>query len=318
MRGRTILIGALLAASCDSEVPEPEARDLLSTAGLYSDLATQALAPGVREYAPQFELWSDGSEKRRWLRLPADGVIDTSDPDRWVFPIGTKIFKEFSRGGRNLETRMIERTGEGDRDYRMVAYVWRADGSDAEPMLDGYTDVLGTGHDVPKERECWDCHAGERGRVLGISALQLPWESSMLSLVELAEQGRLSSLPSAKFHLPGTSSIAAVLGYLHANCGTCHNPLGAAWEDTKLELRVRTTDQTPEETAIYATTIEVGIQSWRTEEYELNVVPGEPERSALIARMLRLDADRMPPIATETLDVSGIELIRTWILSLEP
>ena len=41
--------------------------------------------------APAYELWSDGALKRRWIRLPPDGRIDTSDMDSWVFPIGTQF-----------------------------------------------------------------------------------------------------------------------------------------------------------------------------------------------------------------------------------
>ncbi|MFN7134819.1 MAG: hypothetical protein ACK4N5_22255 [Myxococcales bacterium] len=37
----------------------------LSETGLYADFAARSLAPGVFEFTPRFELWSDGAEKRR-------------------------------------------------------------------------------------------------------------------------------------------------------------------------------------------------------------------------------------------------------------
>jgi hypothetical protein len=49
-------------------------------------------------FTPHYPLWSDGSAKRRWLRLPPGTSIDKSNPDAWEFPRGTKAWKEFSRG----------------------------------------------------------------------------------------------------------------------------------------------------------------------------------------------------------------------------
>ena len=69
----------------------------LTETGLYADLRADALAPGVLPYRPQFELWSDGASKRRWISLPPGTRIDTSDMDSWQFPEGTKLWKEFSR-----------------------------------------------------------------------------------------------------------------------------------------------------------------------------------------------------------------------------
>src|SRR5687767_4958187 len=71
----------------------------LGSTGLFSDLATEQLSPGVRAYRPRYELWSDGAEKRRWILLPEGERIDTSNMDDWVFPVGTKLWKEFSRDG---------------------------------------------------------------------------------------------------------------------------------------------------------------------------------------------------------------------------
>jgi hypothetical protein len=73
---------------------------LLSQPGLYADIATQTVAEDHLPYAPQYPLWSDGATKRRWIYLPPGTAIDASDPDHWIFPIGTHLFKEFSLGTR--------------------------------------------------------------------------------------------------------------------------------------------------------------------------------------------------------------------------
>src|SRR5690606_5866367 len=101
--------------------------------GLYADLTDRTLAAGVEVYAPEFELWSDGAVKERHIWLPPGEVIDALEPDAWRFPVGTKLWKTFSRtDGRPIETRLILRTGAGPDEVVMTSYLWRADGSDAD------------------------------------------------------------------------------------------------------------------------------------------------------------------------------------------
>jgi len=80
----------------------------LGQTGLYADRALTTPARDVLAYTPQYPLWSDRATKRRWIRLPRGTAIDARDPDAWVFPVGTKIWKEFSRD-RRRETRLIVR-----------------------------------------------------------------------------------------------------------------------------------------------------------------------------------------------------------------
>jgi len=61
------------------------------------------------EFTPRYPLWSDGMDKRRWLHLPAGTAIDKADADAWDFPRGARAWKEFSRDGKRVETRFIER-----------------------------------------------------------------------------------------------------------------------------------------------------------------------------------------------------------------
>ena len=80
-------------------------------------------------FSPQYPLWSDGTSKRRWISLPQGSRIDGSDKDAWLFPVGTRFFKEFALEGSPVETRVIERVADG---WEFGVYVWRADGSDAK------------------------------------------------------------------------------------------------------------------------------------------------------------------------------------------
>jgi hypothetical protein len=97
----------------------------LACAGLYADIATKQLAPGVEPYAPASPLWSDGAEKTRFIVLPQGKTIDIGQPNEWVFPVGTKLFKEFAYRGKRLETRLFHKTK--DNYWVHATYKWNAD-----------------------------------------------------------------------------------------------------------------------------------------------------------------------------------------------
>jgi hypothetical protein len=265
----------------------------LSQLMLYEDIGAKKLAPDVVPFAPRYVLWSDGAEKERWIVLPDGGVIDSSDMDHWVFPVGTMFFKQFSQAGRRLETRMIRRTGTGRFDYWMGAFIWDESESDAVFTPDGQEDVLGSDHDVPNVKQCGTCHNGEPGRILGYSALQLEYDP------------------------PGDEVTARALGYLHVNCGMCHNRSGSSWPDTDMVLRVGVGERTAPETELYRTTIDQVLTSFDSPGLTLRVAPGDPDRSGVLYRMRQRDPDiQMPPIATELVHDEGVEAVRAWIETL--
>jgi hypothetical protein len=290
-------------------LPDPEAAGeyWLSETGLYIDIADKQLAPDLLAFEPAYALWSDGADKQRWLRLPDGTQIDSSDMDHWQFPIGTVLFKEFAHAGKRLETRMIVRTGPEPEDYWMGAFAWLDDESDALFVPDGRADVRGTQHDVPKVRNCFTCHNGDRGRVLGFSAVQQPEVDAAL----------LTDPPATPFATPGDAVTAAALGYLHANCGHCHNPGGTARPDTDMNLRLAVSNLQPEDTATYQSTIGVALQYFDSEPFTDRVVAGDPDASGLLFRMTqRGPRTQMPPLATEQVDNAGVEHVRAWIESL--
>jgi hypothetical protein len=292
---------------------------LLSETGLYADAAEQRVRPDVLEFTPAYELWSDGAEKRRWLFLPPGQSIDASDPEHFRFPVGTRVWKEFRRDGKRLETRLIARIGPGSHDYWMGAFVWDAAERDALYREDGASDVLGTEHDVPSASRCAACHGGEPGRILGFSAAQLEAAPATPSLETLSAAGRLAPALSpvgAGVTFPSSTTRAA-LGYLHANCGHCHSETGLAYRDVDLVLRMRATEQDPERSDIYRTTLAVPLQRPEAGASAWRVVPGDPDQSGLVLRMRSRDtAVQMPPLATEHADGRGVSLISAWIREL--
>lgn len=322
---RTSLIAAwsMAAASCGGDfrvcdAPPQAVQGLLparlSETGLYADLASETLATGVAAFAPQFELWSDGAAKRRWILLPPGESIDTTDMDAWQFPVGTKIWKEFSRDGIRVETRLLHRVGARPEDWAAVAYVWQPELADAVIAPGGVVDARGTAHDVPAARECMGCHGGRASRVLGFSALQLAHaaEPGALDLDDLAARGLFSAAPTSRPVVPGNDTERRALGYLHANCGHCHNQDRPARTgkrcfdpENRLDFWLRVDElETVASTSTYRSAIGSAIE------------PGAPDDSALITRVNRR-GDRyfvgMPPLGTERVDVANVELLRRWI-----
>ena len=125
------VVAILALLSRVEAVPEPatpSAPPTLRETGLYIDAAALTVDPQHLTFSPQYPLWTDGAAKRRWISLPPGTAIDASDPDAWVFPVGTRLWKEFSFDGRRVETRYLER--EADR-WVYAAYAWSEDGREA-------------------------------------------------------------------------------------------------------------------------------------------------------------------------------------------
>jgi hypothetical protein len=291
----------------DAEVLPSRLPARLSQTGLYADIVTKTIAAGFVEFTPNHVLWSDGADKLRWFRLPPGTTIDSSDMDRWRFPVGTKLFKEFARDGKRLETRLVWRvadTGNREADTLVGSYVWNDSESDALFVKDGALDIRGTQHDAPSAADCWRCHIGEPGSVLGLSALQI---------------GDVSSLPLSH-PPPRTTPFAApnaALGYLHANCGHCHNPSGGAWSDSSMMLRLDVAERDARDNAVVQTTVGVPLEQWIGRGFDDRIVAGDPEASAVFFRTTQRARNvQMPPIATEVVDDAGSALVRAWIEAL--
>jgi hypothetical protein len=279
----------------------------LSATGLYRDIRAKSLHPRAHAFTPSFPLWSDGSEKQRWLILPRDTTIDVRDRERWTLPIGTLAFKEFRSGTQRLETRLVARTGPGEDDYWMGAFIWNEDESDALFSINGASNVRGTMHDVPKAQSCGTCHRGAPERFLGLSTVQRPTLPSAL----------LSPAALPSFTAPGNALESAALGYLHANCAHCHNPNGSARPDTDLDLRLRASDRTPGETLIYTTTLDIPLQYFAATKDARRVIARDLANSALVVRMReRGNRTQMPALASKLIDAQGITVVEAWISQL--
>jgi hypothetical protein len=323
----------------DSGYVDQGLREMLSQTGLFSEIASETLGPRVKEFKPQFELWTDGAEKRRWVHIPEGTVIDTSYTDEWQFPVGTKIWKEFSRDGVRVETRLIEklppeRAQEGFQGWLYMTYVWNDDQTDAVATIDGVENAKGTEHDVPSQEACGDCHDMRREKPLGFSAVQLSHSGSDVNIDSLFADGWISDKPDAPLVVPGTEDEQQILGYFHANCGHCHRD-GAPVNNRvgSLQLWLESTKLTSvQETNAYAALVSANTESGQGSVLTYRIVPGDPDNSELMRRLLfRAEGDitappvddsgeqievPMPPLGTEIIDDPAVERVREWILSL--
>jgi hypothetical protein len=289
--------------------------DHLQDTGLYEDFASRTLAAGVMAYSPRYEIWADGAQQTRFLLLPPSERIDTSQMDDWVFPVGTKAWQELRVDGKLIETRFLWKVS--DAQWWEVAYAWNADGTDAVAAPDGVPDALGTTHEVLNQGDCNECHSNVRDVLIGISAVELGASDGDGTLGALAAAGKLSSQPASAYDVPGAGTTKDALGYLHANCGHCHNAGSALAKQTSMRLRVLVGQKTPEEADAYRTSSFLAMRHpVPPDDVLYALVPGLPDQSGIAVRMARRDDFGMPPEGTVEVDDVGLATVRAWIASL--
>jgi hypothetical protein len=319
--------------------------------GLFSGPTCDTYAEGIRKYKPKFELWSDGAIKERFIYLPPGTTIDTSNPDRWSFPVETRLYKTFVVDGKKIETRVMTKTLEPASidSWTMEAWAWN-EAQDSVALVSpedpdvGVRNALGTQHDIPSRAQCRSCHTmAGLDAVNGFGALQLNHEAALFTLKELVERDLLvdslrggANVSVASALLPGDQDAQAALGYLHVNCGHCHGGampranlmLWATVGHTSLTEMPIFQDSDANQGAVceclgsYVSNLpDKTSYAWR-----LNA--GHAEESAIVARMsIRnsqpdaapplITRQQMPPLGTDVIDELGVKQVTRWINSLD-
>jgi hypothetical protein len=203
----------------------------------------------------------------------------------------------------------------------MTAFEWDESETDALAVPDGHVDVRGTEHDIPDRATCRECHDNMPDKVLGFSAVQLSHAGPGVTMAQLVEEHRFNAPPTGPVSVPGDDSERAALGYLHANCGHCHNESDASEpyaKGVKMVLWLHVAELTqPSDTASYKTTIGQSTQS-SSGIGGIRVVPGDLQNSVLYQRFIATDALlRMPPVGVEITDSEGRRIIADWASGLE-
>jgi len=300
-------------AGCGVLPPLETAPDLLSETGLYSDFATETVAPYILPYAPRYPLWSDNATKERWAYIPdpsCDGPIDTSDMDFWQVPVGSRFWKEFTRDGERIETRLITRFGPDASDFEFATYHWDGSG-DAVKISNGLDNANGTGHDIPPITLCASCHKSD-WRILGFSAIQLTHGNGGATMSSLSADGFLSNPLPEGVTIPGSQVEQDALGYLHSNCGNCHFNGGVG--NVPMHLKVLSTETTVDFTEAFLTAVNQGTSNYQCAGSPCDYI--EPLSPSTSAVWLRMSESTMPPFASEVPDNTGAATVAAWINSL--
>jgi len=167
----------------------------LSETGLFKDVASHRLAPGVISYTVNSPLWSDGAYKERAFFIPAKGEgdrrIEFQNQFGWTFPNETVLIKSFAletRVGdpssrRWIETRLMVRQ---QNEWAGYSYRWNAEGTDAELVAAAGADEEYRSFDpsvpgdvrkgiwhFPSRAECMVCHSRAANFTLGLQTAQM-------------------------------------------------------------------------------------------------------------------------------------------------
>jgi len=301
---------------------------------LYAADRPDVVAPLNRQFAPQYPLWSDGMTKRRWAYLPPGATIDATNEHAWGFPVGTRFWKEFSLNGRRVETRMLWKASAAG--WVFGTYVWNDEGTDAVLAPDdGVAAAIEVApnrdHSIPSRTDCSACHGTTNAGPLGFNALQLstdrdpnaihgePLSPGMLTLRDLIGERLLSPVRSDLVAnppriRPASPSTRAVLGYLMANCGSCHNGSG---DVSVLGPSLTVRDLLSDSDGVVRSLIERSSK-WQVPGVPAGesvlVRPGLPEVSAMLVRMRsRAPSSQMPPLGTVVRDQQAVDTIAKWI-----
>ncbi|HEY2841729.1 MAG TPA: hypothetical protein VGJ26_21390, partial [Pirellulales bacterium] len=216
-----LILNSLSVVGCGgSAPPQPEASappQKLSEYGLFvGNGASQEPAAGVIPYDLNSALFSDYTNKYRFVKLPAGQSAKYSANEAFDFPVGTVISKTFAypvdardpgKGRRLLETRILRHETDGWIGY---PYIWNDAQTDA--VLDvagGTVDVRWIQADgvertnnyiIPNSNQCKGCHKlGEALLPIGPKARNLNRDFAYADGAEnqLAHWTRLGALTDA-------------------------------------------------------------------------------------------------------------------------
>ena len=307
----------------------------LSEYGFFKDLKNQIPADDVHPYSLKSALFSDETDKLRFVFVPKGKKVGYVKNKVFVFPIGSVLIKTFAYLNNNgpldaelLETRLLINTNDG---WQAISYVWSEDQTDAKRAIAGATiptkfvnssgEIINIRYRAPNQNQCKECHQlkkvmtpiGPKAR--NMDKLVQYKTGEMNQLVYWAALGWINkNLGSSS--ISNYADLNAVLedrarAYLDINCGHCHIPGGSA-DTTGLYLNY--TEQGKERIGIYKKPVAAGRASGNL---KYSIVPGHPNDSILLYRMKSLDPGIMMPESGRALsDEIGIKLISDWINTL--
>lgn len=344
-----LAIAVLLAcaAGCGTRgaaPPQAAHPEQLSAYGLFAgDPSQQQPADGVIPYDLNTPLFSDYTEKFRFVKLPDGQAAQYHDEQEFDFPVGTVIAKTFaypvdardpSLGRRLLETRILKHEPDG---WVGLPYIWNEDQTDAVLEVAGdlidvsWTDPGGSeranNYIIPNANQCKGCHKqGDALVPLGPKARHLNKDfvyadGSENQLAHWTRIGALANAPQpddaprlAVWDDPHSGSLdQRARAWLEVNCAHCHNPAGPA-RNAGLDLMA--SQQEPTRFGVFKNTVAAGRG---TGGFDFDILPGDPDNSVIMFRLTSTDAGiMMPELGKRLIHDEGVELVRQWIAAMPP
>lgn len=340
-RYEKILINGLLISIVYPSHPVLEhALPKLSDYGFFKDsISDQIPINEVYPYDIASPLFSDYTEKLRFIKIPKNETISHDDELNLDFPFGTFLIKTFyiledvrnPRSKRRLlETRLLKKISSG---WIAIPYAWNKNQKDAVLALAGdRVDVAwihGDGrpinitYGIPNMNQCKNCHVynnaiqpiGPKIRNLNIdiSFDTKIDENQLLKWISfgiLEPFDDLSELPvTASYENAHDWSIdERARAWLDINCAHCHRQGGPA-ETSGLYLTFEELNLT--KIGIFKPPVAAGRGSGGR---KYNIVPGFPEKSIMEYRINSTDPGiMMPELNRKLVHEEGLNLIRNWI-----
>ncbi|MBA3896994.1 MAG: hypothetical protein H0X36_07635 [Sphingomonadaceae bacterium] len=314
---RLASVASLWLALVSASPPQGVAADLITGDALPPKLSDFRFFTGVQPnarvtpYHLNTPLFSDYTDKDRFVFVPAGQTAHANGDGLIDFPVGSAFIKTFRYGARKIETRLLLHRPSG---WVALPYVWNVQGTEAMLMRSGTrVDAVANGeaisYKIPNVNQCKECHAlsgavvpiGPKAR--NIDGAQLAtWRQA--GLIQAAPDG----LKIPRWDDSGAPLDGRARAYLDVNCGHCHNPKGAA-SNSGLFLTWQETDPTAR--GIGKRPVAAGRGSGGR---DFAIDPGHPERSILIFRMESTEPGvAMPELGRATVHKEAVAMLSAWI-----
>lgn len=308
--------GIINRVAADNDATVYTMADNLSDTGCFN-VGSKTSTDGVFDFDNINPLWSDGAVKLRAFAIPDDADITVLSDGEFRFPDNTVLMKHFLNDSTYLETRLLVKHPTGWQGY---SYEWNDAQTEATLLTDGKTkDVGDFVHTYPSPGQCSICHIGNDAS-LGIETLQLnrgyaPLDMNILTHLTTANYFSSPLDTSNLARLYALDDDSATLeqrarSYLHSNCSGCHRPDTS--NRVNIDFRYSTALADTNTCGVDASLDDLGVTGAQ------RIFPGNADASVALLRMATLNTDdRMPPLASLSVDSEAVQLIRDWINGLE-
>ena len=324
-----ICFSSSLYAVNDHAILSDKTPKALSEYDFFSDPLNQIPSNDVVPYELITALFSDYTDKHRFVYLPKGTIAKYDGEEVFDFPLGAALIKTLSYQSNEgatllLETRLLLNKEDG---WDALTYVWDIDRGDAYLALGGKTIEVTNAitptnenfirYRAPNKNQCKECHLkddavepiGPKPRNInkamvyenGIENNQIDhW-----AVIGLLEEKPYSNGSMVNAFNQNHDINMRARSYLDINCGHCHSPQGSA-SSSGLYLSIE-----DKEFGVYKKPVAAGRGSGGL---SYSIVPGKAEESILLFRMLSNEPDVMMPESGRSLmHAEAIELITEWI-----